>query len=107
MMYAKMDHVAIKVNNFEENVRFFKEVFEMEIEKTAGEKPTRKVWFRQGIQLNETTEDVCSEGIMDHIGIRTDYKEIILKKSKEFGCKGLPNGEHWFQTPDGIRIELK
>ena len=32
-MYAKMDHVAINVNNFEENVRFFEEVFGMEVEK--------------------------------------------------------------------------
>lgn len=106
-MYAKMDHVAINVNNFKENVRFFEEVFGMEVEKATGEKPARKIWFRQGIQLNETAEDVCCEGIMDHVGIRTDCKEIVLAKSKEFGCKGLPNGEHWFQTPGGIKIELK
>ena len=45
MVYAKMDHVAINVNNFEENVRFFKEVFEMEIEKTAGESVIKRNFY--------------------------------------------------------------
>lgn len=106
-MYAKIDHVAIKVNNLEESVHFFKEVFGMEEEKTAGEKPVRKVWFRQGIQLNETDEGIMTEGIMDHIGIHTDCKETVLLKCKEAGCEILPNGDNWFQTPTGIKIELK
>lgn len=106
-MNTKIDHVAIKVSDLEENMRFFEEVFGMTVEKAAGEKPLRKVWFQEGIQLNETDERIMEYGIMDHIGIYTDHKELILKKSKMFGCTSLPNGENWFRTPTGIIIELK
>lgn len=106
-MLAKIDHVAIRVNDLEESVRFFQEVFEMNIDKTAGEKPMRKIWFREGIQLNETEGIPGGEGEMDHIGICCDHKEIILERSRLFGCSPLPNGDHWFQTPDGVKIELK
>lgn len=106
-MHVKIDHVAIKVNHFEENVRFFEQVFGMEVEKSAGEKPMRKVWFRQGIQLNETSEDISEGGILDHIGIYTDSEEMISQKSKEAGCENLPNRNNWFQTPTGLNFELK
>ncbi len=81
-MYAKIDHVAIKVNNLEESVQFFEEVFGMEIEKTAGEKPVRKVWFKEGIQLNEEAVKITAGGVMDHIGIYTDNEDIILEKAE-------------------------
>jgi catechol 2,3-dioxygenase-like lactoylglutathione lyase family enzyme len=106
-MYAKIDHVAIKVNNLEESVQFFEEVFGMEIEKTAGEKPVRKVWFKEGIQLNEEAVKITAGGVMDHIGIYTDNEDIILEKSRKYGCRNLPNGENWIQTPAGLIIELK
>lgn len=106
-MHAKMDHVAIKVSNLEESVQFFEEVFGMEVAKTAGEKPIRKVWFKEGIQLNEVDGNTITDGIMDHIGIYTDDQSVILEKSKKYGCRNLPNGNNWIQTPTGIRIELK
>lgn len=105
-MYARIHHTAIKVKNLEWYIHFFTEVFGMEIERTAGASPERKVWFKEGIQLNEEM-DFGEDGVMDHIGIETDSMERILEKSKEYGCSSLPNGENWFQTPDGIRIELK
>lgn len=106
-MYAKIDHVAIKVNNLEESVQFFEEVFGMEIEKTAGEKPVRKVWFKEGIQLNETDGDIERGGMLDHIGIYTDNQSAVLGKSWEYGCKKLPNGDNWFENPLGLKVELK
>lgn len=106
-MHAKIDHVAIKVYNLEESIRFFQEVFEMSIEKTAGIRPMRKVWFHEGIQLNEVNESILEDGIMDHIGIYCDRKDLILERSQKFGCTALPNGNNWFRTPTGISIELK
>ena len=106
-MYARIDHVAIKVNNLEESVQFFEEVFGMEIEKTAGEKPVRKVWFKEGIQLNEEAGKIAADGVMDHIGIYTDNEDMVLEKSEKYGCRNLPNGKNWIQTPTGLIIELK
>lgn len=51
-MAGQVHHVAVNSANFEETVRFFEEVFQMEISRTAGEAPARKLWFRQGIQVN-------------------------------------------------------
>lgn len=107
IMSVYIHHVALKVSDLEWNIQFFEEVFGLKIEKTAGEKPQRKVWFREGIQLNESGHDEPGNGLMDHIGIRTDEEQDVLRKSREFGCMPLQNGENWFQMPNGIKIELK
>ena len=109
-MSARIDHVAINVKNFEWNVRFFQDVFGMTIAKSEGEKPDRKIWFEQGIQLNEIKDasQKSETGYADHIGIRTDDMEMILNKCQEYGCTSVPGrGRHWFQLPDGIKFELK
>lgn len=125
-MNTKIDHAAMNVNEFEWHVRFFQDVFGMTIEKSQGEKPDRKVWFAQGIQLNEieetATEDTVTENEpggsvsagksascwADHIGIRTDDMEGVLNRSREFGCTPVSGkGKNWFQMPGGAIFELK
>ena len=105
-MASKLHHVAVRSANFEQTVRFFQEVFGMEISRTRGEAPARMLWFKEGIQINEAAEVHASEGIWDHVGIAVDNKEEILSKVPALGCTIFPEKPHWFCTPDGIVIEL-
>lgn len=106
-MKTKIDHVALCVHNFEWHIHFFEEVFGMEVEKAKGVAPERKVWFREGIQLNESVSKTTDGGTLDHIGIKADGKENIIAESEKFGCKRFQKRDNWFQTPTGIIIELK
>ena len=49
-MAGFLQHVAINTTRFEESVRFFEYLFEMEATRMMGDAPNRKIWFRQGIQ---------------------------------------------------------
>lgn len=106
-MAGQIHHVAVNSSNFEDTVCFFKEVFQMEVSRTTGEAPARKLWFRQGIQVNEVPEIVPGGDVYDHIGIQVPDREQTLAKALAMGCKpveGKPT--HWFATPDGVVIEL-
>ena len=106
-MAGKLHHTAVNAVNFEETVKFFQELFDMEVLKTNGEAPHRKLWFRQGIQVNEVTEVVPDGNVYDHIGIRVDDRERTLAKARAMGCKAMDGKPaHWFLTPEGIVIEL-
>ena len=85
-MAGQVHHVAVNSANFEQTVHFFEEVFQMEVSRTSGEAPARKLWFRQGIQVSDKAE--------------------TIKKASAFGCAVVPGKPHWFTTPDGIVIEL-
>lgn len=106
-MAGKLHHMAVNSANFEETVKFFEELFEMEVRKTSGEVPNRKLWFVQGIQVNEVPEIVPGGNLYDHIGIQVDDREATIQKALSMGCKqveGKPS--HWFLSPDGILLEL-
>lgn len=105
-MAGRVHHVAVHSANFTETVRFFEEVFQMEVSRTAGKAPERKIWFRQGIQVNEVTKAELCAGLYDHIGIQVTDKAETLKKASAFGCKLLEEKAGWFVTSDGIMIEL-
>ena len=106
-MAGKLHHMAVNSANFEETVRFFEELFEMEVLKTNGEAPNRKLWFKQGIQVNEVSEADAAGNVYDHIGIRVDDREQTLEKAMSMGCKAMDGRPaHWFLTPEGIVIEL-
>ena len=105
-MAGQVHHVAVNSANYEQTVRFFEEVFQMEISRTAGEAPARKLWFRQGIQVNEIPAGNPSSGLYDHIGIQVQDKDETLRKAFALGCNAVPGKPHWFTTPDGIVIEL-
>lgn len=103
-MKTNIHHVAITVSEFDQYAELFKQVFEMQVEKKSGQKPNRKIWFRQGIQLNE-----CSSPspLFDHIGISAGNQEELLTRAQKYGCTPLPEGSNWFALPNGIRVELK
>ncbi|MGN0405280.1 MAG: VOC family protein [Bariatricus sp.] len=105
-MKAQVHHVAINVKDFDWHVHFFQELFQMEVRKISGLTPERKVWFHQGIQLNETPVTHDATGLFDHIGISVDNIEETVQKALEVGCTPLPNGRNWFALPEGTRIEL-
>lgn len=105
-MAGQIHHVAVNSPNFEETVHFFQALFDMEVSRTRGEAPERKLWFRQGIQVNEVPAGNSLSGRYDHIGILVEDKEEILEKAFALGCTAIPGKPHWFTTPDGIVIEL-
>ena len=106
-MAGKIHHVGVNSANFEQTVRFFQEVFQMEVARTRGDAPNRQLWFRQGIQVNESAEPITAPGVCDHIGIGVTNKEEVLAMVPSYGCKIFPNKSHWFTTPEGYVIELK
>ena len=105
-MAGRLHHAAVNSVNFEETVRFFREVFQMEISHTRGEAPSRKLWFHQGIQVNEAAHADTAGNLYDHIGIQVDNREETLAKARAFGCTVLPDKPKWFYTPDGTLFEL-
>ena len=105
-MASKLHHVCVNSANFEQTVRFFQEVFQMEISHTRDAAPTRKLWFKEGIQVNEVPDVPSPAGPWDHVGIEVSNKEEILSKIPSFGCTVLPEKPHWFLTTDGFVIEL-
>ena len=106
-MAGKLHHMAVNAANFEATVKFFQELFDMEVLKTNGGAPNRKLWFKQGIQVNEVTEVVPDGNVYDHIGIWVDDRERTLAKAHAMGCKAMGGKPaHWFLTPEGIVIEL-
>ena len=78
---AKIDHAAIRTSSYEDAQKFFEDVFDMHMWREIGEKPERKCWFREGIQLCE------------------------VSAIKFYPVKTI--NDHWFSLPDGTRIELK
>ena len=106
-MAGKLHHMAVNAANFEETVKFFQELFDMEVLKTNGEAPHRKLWFKQGIQVNEVSEAGAAGNVYDHIGIWVDDRERTLAKAHAMGCRAMDGKPaHWFLTPEGIVIEL-
>ncbi len=77
-MAGQAHHVAVNSDHFPDTVRFFSEVFQMEAARTTGEAPNRKLWFRQGIQVNEVSQVIQNASLYDHIGIAvTDKAETL------------------------------
>ena len=103
---TKLDHAAIRTVHYEEAQTFFKDVFNMHMWREIGEKPERKCWFKEGIQLCEATEiSVSAENGYDHISLAVDSVPEIMKKIKAYPV--TPINDRWFSLPNGTKIELK
>ena len=103
---AKIDHAAIRTASYENAQKFFEDVFEMHMWREIGEKPGRKCWYKEGIQLCEVEElDAASENGYDHISIAGDSEAEIMEKIKAYPVKAI--NDHWFSLPNGTKIELK
>ena len=102
---ARIDHAAIRTKSYEEAQRFFEDVFEMHMWREIGEKPGRKCWYKEGIQLCEVEElNAASENGYDHISIAVDSEAEIMEKIKAYPVKAI--NDHWFSLPNGTKIEL-
>ena len=110
-MHSNIHHVALSVKDFDWYVDFFSKVFEMTVEKTRGEKPSRILWFSQGIQINEESEDLhmTQPAVCDHISIGVDIDPVEAAAiAKANGCHTAEGkGAHWFALPNDVLIELK
>ena len=106
-MRARIHHVALNVVDMEWYISFFQNVFEMRIQRTDGESPKRRVWFHEGVQLNECREEPDCGAAYDHFSLGVDDIPGAVKQALEAGCSPLPNGEHWLKLPNGVRLELK
>ena len=105
-MKSQLHHVALNVSDLDWYTHFFQEVFGMGIRKTTGTALERKLWFNEGIQLNESPGAPPAGGACDHISIAVpdipETKEAALKA----GCTPLPGKAHWFILPNGVMVEL-
>lgn len=105
-MTAVLDHVAINSQNLEESIRFFEEVFHMTVSREAGTKPNRRIWFHQGIQINESI-DLCRENTLyHHIALRVSDRAKAVETSIKYGCTMVEGKDNWIVTQDGIVIEF-
>ena len=103
---ARIDHAAIRTKLYEEVKHFFEDVFEMHMWREIGEKPGRKCWYKEGIQLCEVEElDAASENGYDHISIAVDSEAEVMEKIKAYPVKAI--NDHWFSLTNGTKIELK
>lgn len=105
-MTSRLDHVALNVAHFEEALEFFQTVFGMEVTKVNGDAPMRKVWLKQGIQLNEVPQKPSETGVVDHIAIRVEDVSAIMNEVKCRNLTLISGKENWFYLSNGIVIEL-
>lgn len=106
-MKTQLNHTALNVKDFDWYLNFFLEVFEMEIQRELGEAPERKVWLKQGIQLNEVSAEGEMGQIYDHLGFVVEDVPALKALAVRHGCACLPGKDHWFILPNGVRVELK
>ena len=103
---AKIDHAAIRTESYEEAQKFFEDIFEMHMWREIGEKPGRKCWYKEGIQLCETEAiEKNNENGYDHISIAVDQVEEVMERVKAYPVEII--NDHWFALPNGTKIELK
>lgn len=105
-MAAYLEHMALKVRDFDWHVSFFQEVFDMPVRLFMGEAPNRKIWLHAGIQFNEDVNFNNEEGRADHLGIMVEDVADIMEKAYARGAKPAPQGDNWFVLPSGITVEV-
>lgn len=106
-MKTQLNHTALNVKDFDWYLKFFQDVFCMEIQRTRGEAPNRQVWMKQGIQLNEVSEDSIPGKLYDHLGFVVEDVKALKELAVLHGCSPLEGKDHWFVLPNGVKVELK
>lgn len=124
MATAKIDHVAIRVPDFDWHLNFFRNVLGMEITLTDPEgfdilegvgglatEGLNQIWVG-GIQLQRAeVSDACEGGALAHIGVAVPNDgslETILNRVYSLDGIVQVGGKprNWFVLPSGIMIEL-
>ncbi len=107
----QVEHVAVKVRDFDGALAFFTQVMGMEVTLTDpadGQEPLAQAWVG-GIQLQRDDEGTGPyQGDMTHIGLVADDAEALLQKA--YAAEGVQQApgkpRNWFVTPCGIMIEV-
>ena len=94
---AKIDHAAIRTASYENAQKFFEDVFEMHMWREIGEKPGRKCWYEEGIQLCEM-EEINTEG---------ENRIWKLEVSDTRGCKTRFRNKRRGNRVSGIRKKIE
>ena len=106
-MKGQLDHVAFITTEYDWYTAFFREVFEMESYREDGQAPARKIWFHEGIQINEAEQEVELGKRYDHISLVVEDIPKAIAACLEHGCKPMAKGAHWCELPNGLKLELK
>ncbi len=111
MESPQVEHVAVKVRNFDEALAFFTDVMGMEVTLTDpadGQAPLSQAWVG-GIQLQRDDQgEGPYQGDMTHIGLVADEVELLLQRAYATeGVRQAPGKpRNWFVVPCGVMIEL-
>ncbi len=105
-MGAYIHHAAYYTGELEWYLRFFREVFGMELQKErTGADGLREVWLMGGIQLCQSRERQLSDGRGAHLCLIVEDLESAREKALAMGCSEMPK-HHWVRLPDGLCLEL-
>lgn len=106
MAKAYIEHVAVYVKDIDWYIEFFNNTlgFTERMRKQESGQP-KQVWLYGGIQLIEVSEDQAI-GKLGHLGIMAEDQQNTLEKIKQYDVKPMPQGDNWWQLPDGLCIEI-
>ena len=104
-----VEHVAVRIRDFEAALAFFTDVMGMEITLTdpaSGESPLNQAWVG-GIQLQRDEAGSGDySGDVSHIGLVADDVDALLEAV--YAQRGVKQAEgkprNWFVTPFGLTI---
>ena len=102
-----LEHTAVRVNDIQWHIRFFKEALGMPIRNVEGpEGSPTQVWTIGGVQLISDPDFKGPEGRLAHLGIMTEDLEAALEQVYQWDVIEMPQGRNWFTLPGGLCIEL-
>lgn len=104
-MAAYIDHAAYQVEDLDWYIRFFSEVFDMNVYRTVENGDLRSVWLVGGVQLCQQAQPCTADGRADHLCLIVDDLEGAREKALAMGCSPMPK-HHWVKLPDGMKIEM-
>ncbi len=106
-----VEHVAVRVRDFEGALSFFTQVLGMKITLTDpadGGEPLAQAWVG-GIQLQRDEEGLGAyQGDVSHIGLLADDVEALLDAAYAAAgvCQAPGKPRNWFTTPFGLTLEI-
>ena len=108
-MKAMLDHVAIRTPEYDKTRAFFEDVFSMQCRRETGEKPCRKLWFTEGVQLCETaaSSEQSGDNGFDHFCLCVENPAAVVSRIKTSYPECTVLDDQWFLLPDNTKVELK
>lgn len=104
---AYLEHVAIWVKDIHWHIRFFREVFGMEMREVQGtaEEPLQ-YWTLGGMQFMSKPDFEGPEGRLGHLGVMCEDLDAALAAARRFEVEPMPQGFNWLRLPDGLAVEF-